>query len=374
MKVAPATTRITLIDVLRGYFLFAIVVNHTRLFPSLFVFFTGGTKLWVSFAEGFFLISGFILAYLFREKNVSCLGIFKKTWSRMLKIYTWSVFLTLVITLISNLIPQGTAKGGLWIVSGENIINLIGDSLIYKYIYGYADFLPYYAVFLLFSPFIFVLLRKFGYVFVFLTSILMWFFRGSNVYLAQQIMFVLGILLGDNFITIKNWYLLLRVRTTTIVKKSIIFLFLFTLGLSIISTFFIEDLLSLLVWLGAIPETIQDLVLKKNNVLNLLFDKNTLGVGRLVLAPIWLGSILILFVKYEDRIRSVFGGIFERWGRNSLFIFIVHALLVIPVPIIMKYFPGNFFTNTIVSFLVLFLIDLLVKLKLRYLPRKTVFD
>jgi uncharacterized membrane protein len=73
------STRLTVVDVLRGYFLFAIVINHIRLFPNLFVFITGGTSLWLSFASGFFFISGFILSYLYRLKETSEVGVYRNS-------------------------------------------------------------------------------------------------------------------------------------------------------------------------------------------------------------------------------------------------------------------------------------------------------
>jgi hypothetical protein len=78
------STRLTVVDVLRGYFLFAIVINHIRLFPNLFVFITGGTSLWLSFASGFFFISGFILSYLHRLKETSEVGVYRNSLANSL--------------------------------------------------------------------------------------------------------------------------------------------------------------------------------------------------------------------------------------------------------------------------------------------------
>lgn len=371
---ASTSTRLTIVDVLRGYFLFAIVINHIKLFPNLFSFLTGESRLWVSFAEGFFFISGFILAYNFRHQTITNLDILKKSWSRMLKIYLWSVFLTLEITTISNFLPAGTAKDGLWIMDGYNFLELTKEAFTLRYVYGFADFLAYYAIYLFFAPLLFVLLRRFGAVVVIIISLLIWIFRGSNVYMAQQIVFVLGILFGSNFSRIQKYYTDLNSSTKLKLQKIIIVIFLSTLALSIFSSYFLKGFLSKLSEAGTISVSTQAYLQKKNDVLSLMFDKRTMGVGRLLLDPIWYGALLIIFTRYDKYIRNLFGGVFERWGRNSLSIFIIHSILLIPIPILMKYLPGNFLTNTVISFTVLYVIDRLIKLKYKHLPAKTIMD
>lgn len=46
--------RIHTIDILRGFFMFMIIVDHLELFPNGFDFLTGRGLLWMSAAEGFF--------------------------------------------------------------------------------------------------------------------------------------------------------------------------------------------------------------------------------------------------------------------------------------------------------------------------------
>src|SRR5262245_56218398 len=49
------------LDLLRGYLLCVILVDHIHWFPSLFEPLTGCGQLWASAAEGFLLISGFLV-------------------------------------------------------------------------------------------------------------------------------------------------------------------------------------------------------------------------------------------------------------------------------------------------------------------------
>ena len=53
--------RIDTIDILRGFFIFMIVVDHLELFPSGFDILTGRGLLWMSAAEGFFFLSGMMI-------------------------------------------------------------------------------------------------------------------------------------------------------------------------------------------------------------------------------------------------------------------------------------------------------------------------
>ncbi len=57
----PTTKRIRAFDILRGYFLIVILINHIELYPSFFDFFTGRGRLLVSAAEGFFFMSGLLV-------------------------------------------------------------------------------------------------------------------------------------------------------------------------------------------------------------------------------------------------------------------------------------------------------------------------
>ncbi len=63
--------RILTLDILRGGFLVAIIVDHLNQGPSLWYLLTGGGAMWVSPAEGFFAISGILVGYILRAAHVA---------------------------------------------------------------------------------------------------------------------------------------------------------------------------------------------------------------------------------------------------------------------------------------------------------------
>lgn len=62
--------RIIAFDTMRGLFMATIIIDHlgTAFGISLFIFLTGGGGLPVSAAEGFFLLSGFMVGFVYAPK------------------------------------------------------------------------------------------------------------------------------------------------------------------------------------------------------------------------------------------------------------------------------------------------------------------
>ena len=56
--------RIFELDLLRGFFVVIIIIDHLQLWPSPLRYLTGEGRLWVTAAEGFFLISGLLVGYI----------------------------------------------------------------------------------------------------------------------------------------------------------------------------------------------------------------------------------------------------------------------------------------------------------------------
>ncbi len=368
-------SRLVAIDLLRGFSMFAIIVNHVRFFPNLFVFFTGGTFLWVSFAEAFFAMAGFVFAYSYYNAGHSWIELVKKAWSRAVKLYLWSICLTILFTLWGNLMPRGQVQGGLWILHGDNWLKMVTDTLLFRYVYGWANYLPYYCIFLFFLPAVFVGLKYLKSWPIIGLSLLIWYFRGTNVYMAQQIIFVIGIVLGCNYHLLKALYLKQELTVRRSLKCFLVGSFLISFLVCLVSTFFLKDLLVSLVSQGVLSTNAQDYLLHKNDVLRLFFDKKLLGIGRLFLDLIWFSVLYLLIEKYSARFRKIFGGFLEPWGKNSLTAYLAHALIVFPIPVMISSLHiSGFISYSLIIALALFLVNLLVSLKTKLFPYKTIFD
>ncbi|HET6622635.1 MAG TPA: OpgC domain-containing protein, partial [Candidatus Saccharimonadales bacterium] len=90
--------RIAELDLLRGFFIFAIILDHAQHIPDIHMYLTGQGKLWVSAAEGFFLISGLLTGYIrgFRQQDRPLWEQSKKLIKRGLLLYVWAIIITLL--------------------------------------------------------------------------------------------------------------------------------------------------------------------------------------------------------------------------------------------------------------------------------------
>lgn len=100
------------LDLLRGYLLCVILVDHVHWFPSLFEPLTGHGQLWASAAEGFLLVSGFLVGKLrgAEVRGGDFRGAAGKLLRRAATLAGWCAGVTLVLTLVSRAtgyLPQG---------------------------------------------------------------------------------------------------------------------------------------------------------------------------------------------------------------------------------------------------------------------------
>src|SRR4051794_39944348 len=88
----PKSKRILAFDLMRGFFLLVIMIDHVELYPNLFDFFTGKGRLWASAAEGFFFLSGLLIGMVYRRRlALGMRYIFKKMWLRAAQLYVVGV-------------------------------------------------------------------------------------------------------------------------------------------------------------------------------------------------------------------------------------------------------------------------------------------
>lgn len=62
--------RIITFDLLRGYFLIVILLNHLSFYPNGLSLLTGESMLYASTAEGFFVVSGIVLGIIRGRKLI----------------------------------------------------------------------------------------------------------------------------------------------------------------------------------------------------------------------------------------------------------------------------------------------------------------
>src|SRR5579863_2190783 len=166
--------RIVAFDILRGFLMMVILINHIGLYPSGFDYLTGRGLLFVSAAEGFFFMSGLLVGLVYRRRLVRGMKyIFQRMWLRAVELYIGSVIFTLFFTYVAIKLGHTNIKQGLWYpVSSWRTV--VGHSLDLTYTFGWTDFLGRFALMMLAAPVAFYLLVKKRWWLVALISILLW--------------------------------------------------------------------------------------------------------------------------------------------------------------------------------------------------------
>ena len=334
----PAQTkkrpRILALDLLRGLFLLVILADHLAWTPSLlFQFVTAYTGMVASAAEGFFMISGLLVGYIYGPKIlIHTKKTFKKLWRRGILLYILAVLFTLMYTLWGYSIPEGYIRSSTEIATNFNDA-LIG-AITLSYSFGWADFLNRYAVFMIIAPIALWLIAKQKAYIIIVVSLLVWFFLGNlpiwSTFTAWQIVFFSGIIVGYYLPTIEAVATATRER----VKSLTIFTGISILSFVVTAFFVATPPLLLLSFNPVINTDITNFITQVNSFRELIllhFDKISLSFLRLIAGTIWFTGLYILFRRYESTINKKSFGILLLLGTYSLFVYSLQALLIFAI-------------------------------------------
>src|SRR5882757_1215461 len=148
------------LDLLRGYFLVVIMIDHLRFATNPLYAISGDQSLWVTAAEGFVVISGFLVGLL-RGEQARGRGFWPAAhhlWRRAGVLALWCALLTIGFRTISELtgywpaVPNGLEHGGF-------IEDALG-ALVLRRTYGDHNLLAAYALFLAVSPLVLAAMRR----------------------------------------------------------------------------------------------------------------------------------------------------------------------------------------------------------------------
>lgn len=372
MRTKPATqpsSRILPFDILRGYFLSVILLNHLWYYPSGLDIFTGRSILYVSTAEGFFAVSGIVLGiirgYKLRAEPM------KRVSALLLKragiLYVTSLILTFAYTLLAWWVftgnpglPSGLAP------TSTPFTELLWNTLTLQYTYGWADFLRYYALFLALTPLALWLLRKGLWPIVVLTSLSVWacyplIATPSLAVLASwQLVFFGGLCVGYYWKHLSDAWM--RFSETT--RKHI------TAGL--VATFFVTlSLTVLLVFGGSIGGNVGNAIESVHHIIEQGFEKDRLPLPRILLGAIWFWAAFWLAWKLQRFIQNKMQWLVEL-GQNSLYTYIISSVIVFGLHLFLPSpGAGNLLANLALSLLALSLVITAVKTKflMKIVPR-----
>lgn len=301
--------RIATFDLLRGYYLSTIIVDHMGKFPSLYDLLTQKGLGWTSAAEGFFFLSGLVIGLVRGNlvKQDKFTEAWKKIWQRALELYLWSVGLTLGFTAWAEALNYRTGvKGGYLEATGT--LTMVKDAFLLHYSYGWTDYLPHYAIFLFWTPLALYLLRRSKWWVVPVLSLSLWFVRGTNFNLAWQLLFFGGMSVGYFYDTTYAWYQRLAPLRERIIRWSI--------TAAALATFVLSDL-QLRNYIPAPSERELDLL-----------NKLTLGTMRLGVFLLWFVALYLFFDRYQKQIQRTLGWFLLPLGQNSLYTYIASSVLI----------------------------------------------
>lgn len=314
---------------MRGYFMVAIIIDHLNFFPNGLDWWGMRGGLFVTAAEGFFLISGIVLGIVRGAKLIDkpFRDVAKILIKRGVQLYATLVVLILLFTFVGWYFYdlQGLKTGIL--PPDTNIFTVLWSTLSLQYYYGWADYLRLYALFLFAAPLAFWLLRRGLWYVVLLVSLGVWLLYPDSASdfavreyfqpLSWQLIFFIGVVIGFywNFFT-DTWAALGR-RT----RK------LFTV--SLVSVAVVTALINIGIMLSTMGYNMGSLTPQLQHDLYIaFFDKERLPIARLLLALVWFWAGFWFFKTFEKPITKALGWLIIPFGTNSLYVYTLHAFAI----------------------------------------------
>lgn len=368
--VAGKTPRILAFDLIRGFFLLVIMIDHVELYPNIFDFLTGKGRLWVSAAEGFFFLSGLLIGMMYKRRlRLGMKFIFRKMWKRAVELYivgTGFTFLYLCWVEFTNHSPIKDA-----LPSPLPWHHVIEQTLLMRFTYGWADFLVRFALLMLMAPFVFRLVAK-GKWWLALAGIWgIWLFRGQGFTWSWQLIFNLGILLGYYWKPIQVRFGKLKAERRRLIKLGVGAAAVLSFAASYASVY----VLSLLYHLwgdNLLPHWLQHVAYDWGNWnydVWLYADKWTMGPLRILLFFLWFPTLYWIVRRYEPQISRYSRGVLEMLGRNSLFVYSVHSIIIFALKMYLIPPQTNVLQNFLITGLGLMLLIAITRLYVHFRPK-----
>lgn len=362
MDLTQKRSRILALDLLRGYFLFVIIIDHAGLFPSLFEYFSGRGELWASAAEGFFMISGLLVGYIYGPRMVkNAWAASKKMWKRAFLLYAVSVVATWAFVLWGNLSGSTAIKEGLW--TQPHFGDFLFKTLTLQYYYGWTDFLPYYAMFMVFAPLaLWACTKRLGWA-VILASGFIWLLRGQSFEMAWQFLFMPSIVLGWYLPSIEAKFRSLQPRTRKIITRTVCSAALATFLMSEFCTHLSEYMVDSYQGFATLPSMLKTIFSVGDAIrefMTPLIIKWTLEPARIAIAVLWFGAMYLFVRQHEAIINKVTRGFFAFFGERSLVVYVTHAIVIFASSLILQN-SQNFVINSVLTAVVIAAVYMLVR-------------
>jgi len=330
---AKKIPRIVTFDIMRGFFLVAIINDHLNFFPNYLDWWGMRGLLLTTTAEGFFLISGMVLGVVRGAKMIEApfRDVAKLVLKRALMLYVTYVVLVIGFTLIGwySFPTNPNVKYGL--MQGHSLLQLVWQTMSFQYIYGWADYLRFYAIYLAISPLALWLLRKGKWYLVLLASFALWWLLPIDFHtipwqtiellqpIPWQVIFYLGLVIGFHWPDITDWATKHRRILTRHVAIPVVIIGVATFAINVF-TVFANDIFHT-AWADALSDKAWDLRMNS-------FHKETLPLNRILLFLLWFWTSFFIVKRYEKFILKYTGWLLVPFGMNSLYVYTLHAIIL----------------------------------------------
>lgn len=354
--------RIVELDLLRGFFILVIILDHLQFWPSPWQYITGEGRLWASVAEGFFIISGLLIGYLrtYKDKHVPLKSISEKLLKRAGMLWLWCVIITIVATALTVFLPGNNSLLPKLPEAAilQSPIAFFWNVITMNYTNDWIYFLRLYAVMLALSPvFIWLIRRKHALTALALSlgAYVISLASGySEAAMQWQVLFFGAAFIGWRLESILVWF-----RQRPLLRT----LTLYTL---VATTFATMAISYFMVHGWTYVESPTSSISRAAYVsiraqVDPVFSNNPLVPARIALGFLWFFGLLSLFHLLRKPIRRFLGWLLLTFGQASLTAYCLQAIVLI---FVIKYVElnGNFYVNAFVSLAVVLLIWLLMKI------------
>lgn len=316
-------TRDLRLDLLRGFCVFAMIVNHiggeSWLYPV-----TGGGRFFTSAAEGFVFISGLVLGMV-SVQRIRQDGLVLALWAvlrRARVLYVSTVVLTLGFATYAAAIglPWG------WDISRGDLLEIVAGTLTLHRTFYLIDILLLYTLLLLATPIALLFLIRGRTKLLLVGSWLLWgiyqyypqqasipwYVQGGDAFplAAWQVLFVTGLVLGYHRSALADRLRWLP-RHLYLVTLAVLFAVLISMSLG-------EGIWPVIVAQG---EDFTSMVYGA-------FEKSSVGPGRIVAFAIVFQFAYLVVTMFWQPVRAAVGSILLPLGQNALYAYTVHVVVI----------------------------------------------
>ncbi len=322
--------RIHELDFLRGFFILVIIIDHLQRWPSPLSYLTGEGRLWVSAAEGFFIISGLLIGYLrgYKGLKIPMRNLTGMLVRRAAKLYIWSIIITLIAVFImqhahydASLMPKLPETSGL---------AYLWQVITQQYVFDWIYFLRLYWIMLVVSPLAIWAFRLGKWWLVPIVSVLIYamsfFIHQPEAAMQWQVLFFIAATIGWHFEKIVD-FIRSHPRIRLVMTSSLI---LITFISMVVSYFWVLGWESVE---SGRAHMSRDSYVATRSWLDLWFTKDPLAIGRVLLAFIWFGGLLALMHWLKPFIERYGRWLLTPLGTYSLTSYTVQAVALLPFQI-----------------------------------------